>query len=237
MTLAQSLMATAELTGTRLSEVAAELLIQDLSRFPEEAVIGALARCRMELKGRLTVAEIIARIEDGRPGPDEAWGLLVWDEEATAVLTPEMEQAQGAAWEPWKAGDKVGARFAFREAYIRLVNEARQLNRPVTWTPSLGWDTVRRIGPIREAVQRNRLALAVANRYLPTGHLIGAKELTESAAIPADVRELIEEVKQGTTLRIAPRRKLPVIPADKRAEIEAELKFRQRNGAREEGEV
>lgn len=167
MTLAEAVIATAEQCGTRLSENAAELVIQDLEAYPQEVVFAALAKCRRELKGRLTVAEILCRIDDGRPGPDEAFGMLAWDEETTVVLTREMQEAQGAACHLWHAGDRSGARLAFREAYIRLVNAAREARRPVSWEVSLGWDKAARRGPIEAAMRLGRIEPERALRLLP----------------------------------------------------------------------
>lgn len=167
MTLAQAIMATAELCGTKLSEIGADMLLTDLEQYPEPDVLRALSRCRRELKGRLTLAEIVGRIDDGRPGPDEAWAALPWEEEETAVLTSEMKEAQGAAWHAYHAGDRAGAARAFREAYTRLVQDARTARRPVEWRISLGWDRERREGPVREALQLKRITAEQAERFLP----------------------------------------------------------------------
>lgn len=166
MTLMQAIMATAELCGTKLSEPAADMMLSDLEQFPEPAILAALAQCRRELKGRLTVAEIVTRIDDGRPGADEAWSLLPWDEEATAILTDEMNMAQGIARPAYDANDRMGARLAFREAYTRLVAEARMGNRPAVWQVSLGWDKSARLAPIRDALAKGRIPLEAVRRYL-----------------------------------------------------------------------
>jgi hypothetical protein len=66
--LSEAVAVTLELTGTTLSEVAARMMADDLARYPEQQVMGALTRCRRELKGRLTIADVISRLDDGRPG-------------------------------------------------------------------------------------------------------------------------------------------------------------------------
>lgn len=167
MTLAQAIAATAELCGTKLSEIGADMLLTDLEGYPEPDVIQALTRCRRELKGRLTLAEIVSRIDDGRPGPDEAWAALAWEDEETAVLTREMEQAQGAAWHAYHAGDRAGSARAFREAYTALVQQARTTGQPVEWHISMGWDRDRREAPIRDAIARGRITTDQAARFLP----------------------------------------------------------------------
>ena len=78
--LLQALAVTAELTGTELSEPAARVMANDLAAYPVQQVLGALTRCRRELKGRLTVAAILERLDDGRPGPNEAWAMIPQDE-------------------------------------------------------------------------------------------------------------------------------------------------------------
>ena len=76
----EAIAVTAELTGTVLSKVAAQVMAEDLARYPEAQVMGALTRCRRELKGRLTIADVISRLDDGRPGVEEAWAMLPKDE-------------------------------------------------------------------------------------------------------------------------------------------------------------
>ena len=70
--LLQAIAVTAELTATELSKDAARALADDLDGYPVHAVLNALRACRRELTGRLTLAAVIQRIEDGRPGPEEA---------------------------------------------------------------------------------------------------------------------------------------------------------------------
>src|SRR5438270_13827149 len=77
-----------ELTSTKLSEAATRVFANDLARYPEAQVLGALARCRREVKGRLTLAEVVSRLEDGRPGPEQAWAQIMHalaDERITVV--------------------------------------------------------------------------------------------------------------------------------------------------------
>jgi hypothetical protein len=196
MKLSDALFATAELCGTKLSEIAAELMLTDLSAYPAKDVQQALSRCRRELKGRLTIAEIVSRIADGRPGPDEAWGMLVWDEELTGVLTAEMELAQGVAWKLWHANDKVGARMAFRDQYTRLITEAREQRKPVEWRVSLGWDKSARIGPVTEAVQQCRISADAARRFLPEGVQITPDGKLLESNMSDRTRKILEPFRQ-----------------------------------------
>ena len=160
----QALAVTAEITGTQLSEGAARVFAGDLSRYPPDQVLGALTRCRREVKGRLTVADVIGRLDDGRPTPDEAWAMIPHDEATTAVMTEEMVQAWGISRE---AEDRVSARRAFLSAYRRLVQEARDAGVAVRWFPSLGTDPTAREAAISEAVRLGRLSATHAHALLP----------------------------------------------------------------------
>lgn len=115
-------------------------------------------------------AHIIEQIEgahrdDGRPGPEEAWALSLKarDEYDTVVWTHECVQAWAVAKPVMDLGDDVGARMAFREAYIRLVDEARARREPITWNVSEGFDKERRRIAVAEAVEAGRIE---PGRYL-----------------------------------------------------------------------
>ena len=153
---------TAELTGTELSEAALRVMAGDLDAYPEAAVLRALDRCRRELKTRLTLAAVLERIEgqDGRPGADEAWAIALGalDEADTVVWTEEIAQAFDVARPILEARDKVGARVAFRDAYERMVREAREAGQQGRWVASIGHDASRRDAALTQAVQRGRIA-------------------------------------------------------------------------------
>lgn len=110
-------------------------------------------------------ADLIAQIAgaaaaDGRLGPEEAWAtaIVAGDEAATVVWTDEMAQAWEIARTVFEAGDEVAARMAFREAYIRLVTQARAAREPLRWRASLGHDARQREAVIQAAVATGRLA-------------------------------------------------------------------------------
>ena len=163
----EMLAVTAELTGTQFSEAAARVLMHDLSAYPEHQVLNALNRCRKELKGRLTLADVLTRIDDGRPGPEEAWSLMPRDEAASVVWTDEMTQAWGVALPLLNEGDHVAARMAFLEAYKRLVQQARDEGVPPHWTPSLGTDAAGREPVLLEAMRKGRLPYEHVHSLLP----------------------------------------------------------------------
>jgi len=165
--LIQAVAVTAELCGRTFSEAAARTFVGDLAAYPEQAVIKALARCRKEVRGMLTVQDVVSRIDDGRPGPDEAWALMPMDEAQSVVWTDEMAQAFGVARQLLEAGDKMAARLAFKEQYVSLVNAARDAGRPVQWVPSLGHDPRGRDKVLADAVAAGRLELDYAREFSP----------------------------------------------------------------------
>lgn len=164
--LLEAVAVTAELCGRTFSEPAARVFVSDLSGYPEGQVLGALARCRKEVRGVLTVADVIQRLEDGRPGADEAWAMLPRSEAESVVWTDEMSAAFGIA-APLMDDDKTAARMAFREAYKRAVDEAREQRKPVNWTASLGHDPRGREQALMRAVELGRLQATHALSLMP----------------------------------------------------------------------
>lgn len=158
---------TAELCGRTFSDAAAEVFVDDLAGFPEAAVFAALVRCRKEVRGLLTVQDVISRIDDGRPGPEEAWAMLPFDEATTVVWTEEMVAAWSIAQPLLDEGEKVAARMAFKEAYTKAVAEARDARRPPKWSASLGHDAHSRANALEAAAIKGRISLEYARRIAP----------------------------------------------------------------------
>ena len=165
--LLQAIAVTSELCGRTFSEAAAKVFVSDLSAYPEAQVMGALTRCRKEVRGMLTVQDVVSRLDDGRPGVEEAWSMLPHDESMSAVWTVEMSQAFGVCIALMDAGDKVAARMAFKETYLRMVNQARDKGRSVEWSVTLGHDVRGREAAIMAAVDAKRLTYAHAQQYIP----------------------------------------------------------------------
>jgi hypothetical protein len=103
----QALMIMSELYGKTFSQASAEMLVSDLSEYPDEDVLRALNQCRKELRYFPTVAEIISRI---RPDEDQTkLPVLIAGEVAAAIAkfgshqwTPAKEYLKAfhpAAWE------------------------------------------------------------------------------------------------------------------------------------------
>jgi hypothetical protein len=179
----QAISLTSEVCGLPLSHAAAEMLAKDLAGFSESAVMDALARCRLELQGPLKAADIIVRIEDGRPDPDEAWAMMPRTESSSVVWTDEMAQAWGVASPLLQAGEVSAAHTAFREIYTKAVLRARISRKPTHWTPSLGSDVAGRERVLLDAVKKQRISAEHAERLLP------------DQTIAAQAREVIKQLQ------------------------------------------
>lgn len=202
--IAQALAVAAELTGTALSEMAFDVMVSDLAEFETDAVLNALNRCRRELTGRLTLAAVLERIDNGLPSADEAWGMLVegLKDECVTVVVPEIAQqaAGNGASELFLSGDKTGARMAFKEAYSRLSVKINQAE-GVKWVVSRGYDAEQAKTAIMEAVRQGRISKDAALMALPS-QADDEREKLETG------RVLTLEQKQAHKQRIAPILKL-----------------------------
>lgn len=165
--LIEAVMVTAELCGRVFSEAAGRVFVADIERYPEQQVLGALARCRREVRGALTLNDVVSRLDDGRPGVEEAWAMIPKTEDDSAVWTTEASQAFGVAIGLLDAGDAIAARMAFKETYTRMVQQARDAGQPVEWHVTLGHDPRGRDGVLAVAVQQGRLTLDRARMYAP----------------------------------------------------------------------
>lgn len=165
--LLQAVAVTAELCGRVFSEGAARVFVSDLGGYPEPSVLKALTRCRREIKGTLTVQDVVSRLDDGRPGVEEAWASLPFDESKTVVWTDEMCRAYGVSLPLLEIGDKIGARMAFKEAYTRMTGESRDMGKAVQWLPSLGHDPEGRAAALSEAVAIGRISHSHAAEFCP----------------------------------------------------------------------
>lgn len=160
------------ITGNEISPIALDVMVEDLIPYGVEAVKVALTRCRRECRGRMALADILERLTaaDGRPDADEAWmtALQAEDESATVVWTGETAQAFAIARPALEIRDKIGARMAFKAAYDRLVQDARDRGEPAKWSASLGWDAEQRRNVLEAAVDCKRLPASYAAGLLPS---------------------------------------------------------------------
>jgi hypothetical protein len=187
--LVRALAITAEVLGTEFSRDAAKALHRVLAPFGHAAVIGALKRCMYECRGRLTPAEIVSRIDDGRPGAEEAWGMVAsLSENASICWTDEMAAAWGVARHALEAGDKIGARMAFKEKYQQELMKARTEAKPARWRMSLGLDAGEREAAVRAAAAAGRIGEEHAVALLPA---------PRDVRIPENIKELLAGVRKA----------------------------------------
>lgn len=212
--LLEAIAVTAELTQTDLSKAAAKVMAEDLARYPLEQVLGALTRCRRELRGKLTIADVIQRLDDGRPGVEEAWAMVPQDEARSVVWTQEMASAFGVALP--LLDDPVAARMAFKEAYLKAVATARDQGLPPQWTPSLGHDPYGRESALMEAVEKGRMKLESAQRLLP--HLQASPEF-EKLMAPEPVVKRITPLLEKPFSKMSDAQRAAEAELEKRGEI------------------
>lgn len=168
-------------------------------------------------------AHIVAQIEramknDGRPGAEEAWAIAFASqpEAETTVWTDETRRAWFDAARPLvMTGDKVGARMAFKEAYIRLVEEARAARVSVQWLVSEGFDHERKRVAIGRAVEAGLIPVDQLQR-LPMNNapLLLGRDGLDPVGIPPAAREKLRELRE--------RLSRPREPAPSPAELERE---------------
>lgn len=190
----QAIAVTAELTGTQLSDNAMFVMAEELLAYPLDKVLIAFARCRRELKGRLTIAAILERIDDGWQPAEEAFNTLVagWNNENLSILTTHtaMQAAESAA-ALFDAGDKYRAGAAFKTAYERIVSEKKAKGIQPDWYVSAGLDKEQLAQVVKEATASGRITNDYALALLPasqermdieTGNLLTDKQKAEGKA-------------------------------------------------------
>ena len=168
----QAIAVTAELTGTQLSGDAMYVMGEDLLAYPLDKVLIALERCRRELKGRLTQAAILERIDDGWQSAEEAFNTLVagWESEHLSILTTHtaMHAAESAS-ALFNAGDKYRAGLAFKTAYERIVSEKKAKGIQPDWYVSAGLDKEQLAQLVTEAAATGKITNDYALALLPAG--------------------------------------------------------------------
>lgn len=178
-------------------------------------------------------AHIVAQIErtmknDGRPGAEEAWATAFASqpEAETTVWTVETCRAWFDAARPLvMAGDKVGARMAFKEAYIRLVEEARAARVSVQWLVSEGFDHERKRVAIGRAVEAGLIHVDHLQRLaLNNAPLLLGCDGIDPVSIPPAAREKLRELRERLS---RPREPAPS-PADLERQRLQALKREQR---------
>ncbi|WP_051234216.1 hypothetical protein [Halomonas halocynthiae] len=190
--------ATAEVLGQEMRPSAGMLIAEDLSAYPFDEIRRALARCRAELYGKLTLAAIIERLPSANAhlSGNEAWALALHstDEQETVVWTPEIARAFSAAKPVLDGRDKVGARMAFLAAYERELASAKAEARQPEWQVSLGHDPQRREIVMNDAINAGKLpAPKVANLLPPPDKPITEQGKRQRKAVVSQLSDLINQ--------------------------------------------
>lgn len=220
----------------------AAMWFRALKQYPLDAVrAGFDAHVKDPQRGRYVPkpADVIAQIEgtaasDGRPGPEEAWAIALRarDEADTVIWTQEIAEALGIARPILDLRDEVGARMAFKEAYTRLVEEARRQRMPVNWQVSLGYDPKRRDEAVRAAVEAGRLPMTALPA--PAGPEVPLLMLADSPRVPEHIRDELRRLSNSLRAQTSK----PSLDAQGRAATEAkraETARRVEEYAREHG--
>lgn len=212
------LVALSEIYGKVLSPPAIELYWNAIKGYPLADVQNAVNR---HLNDPTTgqyfpkPADIVRHLQtaqpnDGHPGPDEAWGMLVrliQDEAETGVLTEEMRKGWEACGQIMAIGDEVGARRCFLEVYSKHLAEARQRGNKPRWTVTLGTDPTLRTTRLQEAIEAGRIGTEHASSLLPgpttssisqiAGLLEGPGATPEATQVARGLRGLVDALKAG----------------------------------------
>lgn len=157
--------------GVVLSDSRLDNYLRLLGNVPARTLELALdAHARDPKCGRFfpQVADIFAKLpnENAHPGADSAWAIAMqsFDEEASVVWTKEIAAARNLALPIWEAGDKVGARMAFRDGYEKAMSNITSA--PV-WTLSPGHDLLLRQEAVQHAVNAGLITKREGSAMLP----------------------------------------------------------------------
>lgn len=192
--------------GQKPSEPAMDAMVNRLDKFEPKQVIAALIRCQNELKGRISIGDIISRIDDGHLGADEAWALMPRSEDDSVVWTNQMMQAWDVSRQ---VSDTTAARMAFKEAYTREVAEARSNGRGPKWHLSMGFNKDGRESAALDGVVKGRLDPAWVCREFPQlvdripPNLLGGVEQPKQlppqgdCPTPSEIKGLIGKLGEG----------------------------------------
>lgn len=195
----------------------------DLGHLPIDAIEQAMrAHRRDPERGRFfpRPADLLARCRDPRgihPAADAAWAIALasLDESASVVMTEQIAQARAAAHPIWEAGDKIGARMAFRAAYEQRLALTQE---PPRWQFSAGHDPVHRAEVAERALEQGLLRHEQVARYLPAP---AASALTEqiTGLLTGQGAADPTEADDQTRARIAELKRVIAAAADKAEQV------------------
>lgn len=209
--LIQALIVSAEICGFSMSAPAARVMVAELSTYGPDVVEGALRQLCRTHKGRFTLHDVLQQVgaQDGRPGAEEAWATMPKRESESAVLTQEQLTAWAVVCDLFDA-DPIGARMAFKEAYSRLVQEARGRRQPVAWQLSMGIEQSGRMAALLQAVQLERIPPEFALQHCPPDHVeqmqaaLGRVDQAALSAPKRDVGGMLKKILSGKVEALDP---------------------------------
>lgn len=214
--------------GSALSESALFVFLDDVSGYPFDAVMTAIARVRRQGK-KMTSGDVMRHLDnmDGRPSTEESWGIAsqVLDEQITVIWTTEMAAAWDVAQPLLEMGDRFSAARAYKERYASLVEEARLCRVAVHWTANIGTDASSRQRAIEEAVAQQKISAEQAVVLLPS-YAPDAKQVY--AAIEQQTQLRIENKTAPVTDRVAELRAANEAMRQRKAEAAKQAEQNQR---------
>ncbi|MFJ3048543.1 hypothetical protein ACIPEN_22135 [Herbaspirillum chlorophenolicum] len=178
--------------------------IRELSPFPLVVIEQAINAYKAENGQFAPLPAAIAKIcrtMDGRPSEEEAWAqsFVCISETETVVWTEEMRDAFFECRPLLETGDKVGARMAFKDAYARMVADARAAGRAAKWEVSLGFDKQKQVHVIKKAELAGLLPAPIVAGLLPNH----SAEAQAMGACPEGLRRIKEMMADMEAKRAA----------------------------------
>lgn len=160
-----------EVMGQELSGAAMQMILMSLERYEFNAVIQAIHDTVKKCKFKLTLAEIVSRIRDGRPTADEAWQeVYMMSESDSKVMTVEQQQAYcsvSTQLQDPSTTNLINAKKSFVDKYNRLCEKAKDEGVPVSYNVSWGRGEAGRVAAVTEAVALGKIGRQDAVRLLP----------------------------------------------------------------------
>lgn len=162
---------TAEYDLPAFSREKIDMWMRALSKFPPGSVMRAtenhLQTCRFKPQLADIVAGCKALVGGEWLGAEEAWARMPKSEMDSAMLTDEIAQAIAIVAPMMANGDYIAARMAFKDAYTRLVDQAKIDGRAPVYFPSFGTDKAGAATMLANAVRAGQLTFERAAEVKP----------------------------------------------------------------------
>jgi hypothetical protein len=172
--LTNTLITAFEVMGQDMSEAGLMMMATRLHRFDYEGVMKSISSCVEECRYKITLADIIQRIDDGRPSPEKAWQEVQHlTEDDSKVLTTEQNAAFCMVSTSLIDGDtssKIAARQTFLQEYQRMCKESRDEGKPVEYflaRANRDHDGAKALEAVTLALSENKLPKVAAVKMLP----------------------------------------------------------------------